>query len=240
MNVISLEEYKHNPEKYSPLFRDAVSNDIIVSDPHNSSVEIHKPGAYWIPALGLTDWDGHAYISGATGSGKSYLINQIMKNDLLKKNKKRDHIMFTDLKEADSSIPSDYKKYGEKGIDNAWVFGNMDKNMFIFDDSTSPDVLRFRNSLLEKGRHRKTTVIAVNHRLRDGIRTKELMNESKYVVAFPSSNRGAVGGFMKDYMQMDQNSIRNSLKKSIQDGRHLIFHMWHPNALASKETAWLI
>lgn len=220
------------------IFRDANSDDIIYWDPKSPNIELNKPGAFWIPAVGLSDWDGHVYISGATGSGKSYLINKILEKDNLKK--KRERIMFTDLKNRDESIPEAYKKFGDYGVDNQYVSSHIDKNMFIFDDSTDPDILKFRNHMLEKARHRKATVIAVNHRLRDGTRTKELMNESRYVVTFPSSNRGAVGSYMKDYMQMRPRAIEDAIQRTISEGRHLVFHLNHPNALASKETAWLI
>ncbi len=225
-----------------PLFRDANSGEIVYYDPRSEAVEIHKPGAYWVPAVGIKSnpkkWDGHTYISGATGSGKSWLIDQMLNNDELRQD--REHIMFTDLKDKDESIKSKYKKFGDKGVDMAYISGHLDGNVFIFDDCTSPDVLQFRNHLLEKGRHRKSTVIAVNHRLRDGMKTKQLMNESRYVVTFPSTNRGAVASYMKQYMEMEPPSVRIALKKSISEGRHLIFHCHHPNAVASTETCWLI
>lgn len=243
MNIVPYEIWKETKDKGgnigNAIFRDGNSDDLIVDDPKSETVEINKPGAYWLPAMGLTEYDGHGFIAGATGAGKSWLIDQMMQNDIMKKKGKREHIMFTDLKEPDESIKSKYKKFG-KDADIRWINDNLDGNMFIFDDSTNPDVLRFRDSMLEKGRHRKATVLGVNHRLRDGTNTKKLINESKYIVTFPGSNRAAVAGFMKDYMQMDTNEIRNSLKKARTDGRHLIFHMWHPNALASSETAWLI
>lgn len=221
-----------------PLFRDANSEDIIFSNPSSQTTFIHRPGALWIPAIGLTEWDGHVFISGATGSGKSYLIDQILNKDNLKE--KRERIMFTDLKKKDETIKSKYKKFGDRGVDTGFVQGNIDGSMFIFDDVTDPSVLTFRDHLLEKARHRKATVVCVNHRLRDGAITKKPINESKYIVTFPSSNRGAVGGFMRDFMEMDRNTRQFALQKATNEGRHLIFHMHHPNAVATTESAWLL
>ena len=222
-----------------PLFRDAHSDDIIFADAQSKNTMIHKPGAMWIPATGLNEWDGHVFISGATGSGKSYLINKILDKDNYKE--KRERIMFSDLKEKDPSITSKYKKFGvDRGVDNGYVAGNLDKSMFVFDDVTNPDVIQFRDHLLEKGRHRKATVVAVNHRLRDGNITKKPINESRYIVTFPSSNRGAVAAFMRNFMEMEPNKRREALTRSTKEGRHLIFHMHQPNAIATAESAWLI
>jgi hypothetical protein len=225
-----------NPIK--PLFRDAFSDDIIYSNRLSPHAEIHKPGAMWIPAIGLTPWDGHVYISGATGSGKSFMINKILEMD--NQQEDRERVLFTDLAKKDKSITAEHKKFGEKGVDTNFVQGNLDGGMFIFDDVTDPDALALQNKMLLKGRHRKATVVAVNHRLREGMITRPMINESRYIVTFPSSNRGSVSSFMKDFLEIDTKSRRKILQTAVQQGRHLVFHMQNPNAAASTESAWLI
>lgn len=240
MEIGTEETWKDNPE-WKPLYKDAHSNAVIFYNSESNNRTVRKEGAMWIPAVGIegSKWDGHVYIAGATNSGKSYLINKILETD--KHKHSRDRFMFTDLKEKDESITSEYKKYGERGVDNAYIGGHVDNSMFIFDDVTNPEALRLRDKLIEKGRHRKATVVCVNHRLRDGQNTRKAINDSRYIVTFPSSNRGAVGGFMRDYMQMNLNDVRDSLKKTFDErSRHLVFHMHHPNAVATSESAWLI
>jgi DNA helicase HerA-like ATPase len=61
---------------------------------------VSYPGAYLIPQLGSLPWDGHIYVSGATGAGKSYLIRQIVENDL----STRKVYLFSNVKDDPSLI----------------------------------------------------------------------------------------------------------------------------------------
>lgn len=225
-------------DEHKPLFRDANSDDIIYSDSTLKVREIHKPGAYWIPATGLNKWDGHVYISGATGSGKTYLINQILKHDKFKD--KRERIYFTDKKEKDKSIKAGHKKFGDPGIDNGYVSAHINENMFIFDDVTVPDIIAFRDNMLLKARYRDATVISVNHKLRDGYGTKHPLNESRYIVTFPWSNNTSINKWLNDAFNMNRQDRKHVLDKALNEGRHLIFHMEAPQAYACTETAALM
>lgn len=219
------------------LFKDANSDALLWYNPLSHHRMVTLQGAHWIPAIGENKWDGHVMIAGATGSGKSYLINKLLEKD---KQKKRERIMFTDFTDRDKTITSDYKKFGDRGIDTGFVQGNLEGGMFIFDDCTDPSALLLRDRLLEKGRHKDATVVCVNHRLRDGNITKKPINESRYIVTFPSSNRAAVAGFMDKCLEMPVKERREALARSTQEGRQLLFHMHFPNAIAATETAWLI
>ena len=199
---------------------------------------------FLIPAIGEKEWDGHIYISGATGAGKSYMINKLVMND----RKKRMFFLFTNLEDPDTTLAQAYKtrrlkRYRDKSrkaidVDLKFLKEHKKGSVMIFDDcdSDNREFSAFRDRVLEKGRHDDIMVICVNHKLRDHEASKKALNESRYVIAFPSSNRGAVNGFMKDRMEMGTKQRKAILKRSIRDGRHIVFHMFHPNMIATAKS----
>lgn len=195
---------------------------------------------YLIPALGSKNWDGHIFITGATGAGKSYMIKQLVCCD----QKKRDIVIFSDL-DDDKSF-SDIYETGrsmkpEEAEEIATQHGSSDpyeNKIVIFDDCTQNekgDVLKIRDHLLEKGRHKNTMVICVNHKLREWKHTMKPLNEARYVIMFPSANKLAVMKFLET-MGMDTKTRKNVVDLSNEDGRYLIYHQFYPNALITQRT----
>ena len=142
----------------------------------------YYPGAYLIPQLGKLKWDGHIYVSGATGAGKSYLIRQIVENDL----KTRKVYLFSDVKN-DASLKGLTLHPGDGIVD---LGEHLRDCICIFDDYNQGRDLR--DAILEKGRHFNCMCICVNHKHREWKNTMKPLNESKYVVLFPSANKGVV------------------------------------------------
>jgi len=188
---------------------------------------------YLIPALGAAKWDGHIYVSGATGAGKSYLIKQIVMHD----EKKREVIVFSDLPNDES-----FKELYESGLivslEEAMTENPVDpynNKIVIFDDCTRDDAITIRDHLLEKGRHQNTVVICVNHKLREWKATRGPLNEARYVIMFPSANKLSVVKFL-DSMGLDHKIRDQIIKLSNEDGRYLIYHQFNPNALFTQRT----
>lgn len=219
-----------------PIFIDDLSKEIIFSDLEDK--HIHMDGANWLPCIGYNKpnkFDGHIYVSGATESGKTFLIKKIVAND----KKKRKCILFTDLKYADPSLDGiEYKKFDELGEYNwLWLEKNEHNKILIFDDvQFNEAVLKYRDKMIEKGRHINSIVICVNHRLQDYYKTKVPLNDARFVITFPCSNRGNVFRYMKNEFELDPKIINQILDIACDEGRYLIIHRFHPVCVASTES----
>lgn len=196
---------------------------------------------YLIPSLGSKKWDGHIFISGATGAGKSWMIKLLCMND----KKRRDIVIFTDLDNEDESFKELYESGRTMKPEEAEEENKespYDNKIVIFDDCTKcekGDVIEIRDHLLEKGRHKGTMVICVNHKLREWRNTMKPLNEARYVILFPSANKLAVMKFLETMglKRKEQNAIINL---SNDDGRYLIYHQFFPNALITQRTVMYV
>lgn len=201
---------------------------------------IQIQNGYLVPALGRRDWDGHIYVSGATGCGKTYIIKKIVENDKLG----RHCILFTDLKKSDPSLAGlKYTRYDEtdKKADSEWLRNNQANKIMIFDDvQFNKDLIDYRDHMLEKGRHMNTIVVCVNHKLRDYRNTKVPLNESRFVICFPCSNRGACAQFLQTELELDKHKTQHILDTIAKEGRHMIIHRFHPNLISGTKTIFRV
>lgn len=223
-------------ERKAMFIDDNTKTVIFTDNPHEYC---HLNGAFWVPALGYTrssdNFDGHIYISGATGSGKSYMIKKIIQNDQIK----RRCILFTDLHKEDPTLKDiDYIRYDPEGeYDMDWVEENQSNKIMIFDDvQYNEDLLKYRDHMIEKGRHLDTVVICVNHRLQDYQKSKVPLNDSRFIVTFPISNKGNVKRFLEYEFGIDKKEINEIVNLSCKEGRHLIMHKFHPVTMATTES----
>jgi hypothetical protein len=223
-----------------PIFIDAKSKNIIYSDFDEDFK--HFPDAYFIPIIGTKTkkFDGHIYIAGATDSGKSYIIQQIVIND----GKQRIPVLFTDLKEKDETFDKmKYEKFDEQSPDKGWnwIRNNWQNKILIFDDvQFNPEILTFKDEMLEKGRHGNSTIMCVNHRLQDWHKTKVALNDSSYIVTFPCSNKGKVFRYLDNELALDKQENREILKIACNEGRHLIVHKKYPEMIATTSSIFKV
>jgi hypothetical protein len=181
----------------------------------------HIPGSYMIPHLGIARWDGHIYISGATGSGKSYLINQIVQNDA-----RRRKVYLFSMVENDPSLKDIITHRYNPGVDS------LEDSICIFDDY--PDKT-LSNEILETGRHKNTVAIVVNHKHREWHKSAKALNESKYMILFPSANKGTAINEMK-LLGLNSQKRNILVDYAASRGRYMIIHQHAPNAIICQDT----
>lgn len=226
------------PKKIA-LFIDDVTKSIFY-DEDLKDEHVKLPDGYWIPALGTREFDGHIYISGATGAGKSYVIRKMINND----KKRRTCILFTDLGNEDPVFDGmDYKKYApvhneaRNEVDGHWLKRNGDNKIMIFDDvQFNKEIIQYRDFMLEKGRHIGSIVICVNHKLQDYFNTKVPLNESRFVICFPCANKGAVTRYLKRELELEKKKLIDIIETCCNEGRQMIIHKFAPSCIAGKES----
>jgi hypothetical protein len=231
------------------LFIDDISKEVIFTDDLENAanqleddddkmeVAIHLDNANWLPALGYSSkFDGHTFLAGATESGKSYFIRKMILNDRYH----RQVILFTNLSKDDESFQGmtenliKFDPSGENGWD--WLLKNNENKIMIFDDIKRNYMFQnYRDKMLEEGRHFNTVVICVNHRLQDFSITRVALNDCRYLVTFPSANKGNVKRFLKDEYGMLRNQLKD-LFRQIKNSRYLIIHKFAPICVASTDS----
>lgn len=215
------------------------NSEFVLKESNLDTPELFVKGAYLVPALGYNTFDGHVYISGATGAGKSYFIRKMVDKDKLG----RKCVLFTDLEKEDPAYQGmNYVKYSEKGPYNTeWLRKNQDNKIMIFDDVQYNDEINsYRDKLLEKGRHHNILVICVNHKLQDYWSSKVPLNECRYVVCFPCSNRGSAAKFLRSELELNKQKTENILTKVCEEGRHMIVHRFSPNFIAGTKSIFKV
>lgn len=168
-----------------------------------------------------------AFVSGASGSGKSTVIAEMVR-DLKKRNENPCYI-FTAVDKVDDPAFRDlgvkHLKYKNKGVLLTLTPEMLKNTNLIFDDyNASQDeeinsfMLKLLSNILEVGRKLNINVIVVNHNTRDFHKTRTVIFECDTYVLFPATNRNAVLKFMREYADMDKAEL-DTIKK-IDEGRY--------------------
>ena len=160
------------------------------------------------------------YISGQSGSGKSYYTGKLLKK--YKKAYPKNEIYIL------SSVNED-KSFDSMKVNRIKLEGLLSEDLqatdfkdslVIIDDcdcitnkAIKTKVLSIQNTLLETGRHHNVSVILTSHLTTDGAVTKRALNESTRLVCFPSNMNGRNFKYlMENYLGFDNKQV-DYLKK---------------------------
>ena len=157
-------------------------------------------------------------ISGISGSGKSTFAAEYIRN-YLKQHRGNEFYIISSVDEddvLDKLEPErlDYNNIAEEGIH----LNELEDSIVLFDDISTiqPKSVRkvvegVRNSLLECGRHSRTSVIAISHLITNHHESRITLNEAQSIVLFPRSNARAIRKYLSEYQQFDKDLISRCL-----------------------------
>jgi hypothetical protein len=156
------------------------------------------------------------YLSGASGSGKSFLISTLISKHLPPRDA---GVFYLGPFANDPSfkaihkhlIPVDLDQFRREEKRDIEIDDFPEGSVVIFDDIESlpnaKQVESLRDRVLSVFRHRSLKLYCVNHVGMAGSKTKKLLLECKYVVVYPSSNWKQVETLLKVYMGLDKEKL---------------------------------
>jgi len=187
------------------------------------------------------------YVSAPTGAGKSYFSAQWVKQ-YLKKYKNNEFYLFSSVNE-DKSLD----KYDPVRIDITEDILNdpiqpeeLADSVVVFDDVDTIRnpliknyVARFRDFLLEQGRHSNINIVVTSHVFMDNHNTKRILNEATSVCFFPRGGGGKyhIKRFLKVYGGLEDDQIKKIFKLK---SRWICFYRTYPNYIMHEKGAYII
>ena len=187
------------------------------------------------------------YITGQSGSGKSYLCGQFIK-EYHKKYKTRPIYVISALPSDPTldklRLPLKRIRLDQTFVETPIDISEFNKSLVLFDDHDSiqgkakSKVCKILNALCEIGRHFSTTVLICNHAATRGKETKILLNESNNFCIFPrtSGNRN-INYLCDNYIGMTSKEIAE-IKKL--ESRWVMIHRGYPQVVVHANGAYVL
>ncbi len=208
---------------------DKLSKDIYVEDDKKkvseylTEIKLTKSNEIMqqIPVIGMER--SILYITGASGSGKSYYTANFGEQ-YRKKYKNRPIYLFSSLQE-DSIMDKKIKnlkriKLSDEFLTEQFSINDFKDSLVIFDDTDAMTdkwmknkINSIRDLILETGRHTNTSLIYTSHLPSNGLETRRILNECMSITIYPRSLGGRSLKYLLDnYLGLDKNQIKQ-LKK---------------------------
>lgn len=160
-------------------------------------------------------------IVGQSGSGKSYYLNQYMKNYKKACKNKRPIYFFSNVNE-DKSI--DEKNIKRVALNDSWInepltIGDVQDSLCCFDDiemikdaRIKNEVFKFINEILTTGRHFNVSIALIVHYANNKSYLRDFLNETHSFVYFPRSSNRANNYLLINYLGLDIDEIKKIKK----------------------------
>lgn len=187
------------------------------------------------------------YITGASGSGKSYYT--FLYCEHYRKQYPKNPIYLISSINDDSSIDKikGLKRFNlnPKFIETPIGVEDFKNSMVIFDDTDciTNKILRTKingilGSILETGRHFNTSCVYTSHVANAGLDTKKILNESHSITIFPASLGGRALKYLLDnYLGFDKEQIKKIKKIK---SRWITITKTYPMAVLYEKGAYLV
>jgi len=182
-----------------------------------------KPNLHFQPIPDKNIERSIRYVTGASGSGKSY-YTRAYAEEYHRVYPKRDVYVISSLKDDPTLDKLKYLKrikiHEPAFINDDIQAGDFKDSLVIFDDT---DCLQNKNlkkkidgilnAILETGRHFNIEVVYTSHLACNGLDTRRILNECKSVTIFPSGLGGKAMKYLLDnYLGLDKNQIKKIKK----------------------------
>jgi len=186
------------------------------------------------------------YITGASGSGKSTYIANYCKQykRIFPKN---EIYVFSALGEDESLdvIKPNRVKIDERMMSDPLSVDDFVDSMVIFDDidvisdkKLRESVYQLLNSLLETGRHTRSSICISNHLATNGKDTRRVLNEAHSVIYFPHSGAAKqLKYLLMEYLGMDKSSMSKIKKMKT---RWCCIFKNYPTIAMTERSMWLL
>lgn len=185
------------------------------------------------------------YVSGPSGSGKSYWIAEYGK-EYRKINPKNQIVLFSRLDEDESidKINPTRIEISEDLLRENVTPSDLTDTLTVFDDTDTirnkkirEEINALKDDILETGRHNNINTVVVSHLMTDREQTRTILNESAAFVFFPKTNVYQIKYVLSHYIGLDNKMIRRILDLP---SRWVYLHKNYPRFVAYETGAFII
>ena len=185
------------------------------------------------------------YISGMSGSGKSYFTADWVRRYMTFFPKNNVYLLSSlDQDDSIDKIKDLYRIRLPEFVEDNWTIDDLKDSCIIFDDTDcisdkniKKKIDALLNSVLQTGRHTRTTCIFTSHLPTAGKDTKVILAEAHSVVLFPATmGQRNLKYITEQYFGMSPNEVKK-LKKL--DSRWVMINRTYPKSILSEKYACL-